>query len=176
MGKDWRFRKEALVRWEDGQCSGNCSCSVLVVDDDETVCRALSRIVGRLGCQSRQATSSAGGLELVAREAPDIILLDLQMLEMNGPQFLEALRRTHPGLPVVIVTGYPDGELMNQALQYAPLMVLAKPVDPELLKRTVRTAVGEKMTTTRSAGRSRRCQTAPTSSPGPASAWPSFNG
>jgi len=65
---------------------------------------------------------------------------------MNGPQFLEELRKTHPSLPVVIVTGYPDSELMQQATQYAPLMLLAKPIDSELLERTVRTAVGDKLT------------------------------
>lgn len=52
---------------------------------------------------------------------------------------------THPELSVVIVTGYPDSELMKRVMQYAPLMLVAKPVEPELLERTVRTAVGEKM-------------------------------
>jgi len=73
------------------------------------------------------------------------------MPEMNGPQFLEELRKIHPDLPVVIVTGYPDGELMKAAAGYAPVMLLAKPIVPALLERTVRTLMRDKMST-RSAG------------------------
>jgi len=66
------------------------------------------------------------------------------MPDMNGPQFLDRLRELQPGIPVVVVTGYPDGELMKQATRHAPLLLLAKPVDRERLERTVRTAIGAK--------------------------------
>jgi len=143
-GRDWRFRKEALLRWADEQRSGAGDCSVLIIDDDENACSSFRRILRRVDCRVLQATSAADGLDLVAREAPDLILLDLLMPEMNGPQFLEELRKKYPDLPVVIVTGYPDSELMKQAMRYAPLMLLEKPVDPDLLERTVRMVLGKK--------------------------------
>jgi len=90
---------------------------VLVIDDDEKICRATGRLLTRFGCRVRQATAGKEGLELVAQEAPDLILLDLVMPEMNGIQFLELLRENNPDLPVVIVTGYPDSELMKEAAQ-----------------------------------------------------------
>lgn len=142
LGKDWRFRREALVRWMDEQRPGQRGCSVLVVDDDERVGRMLVRIVGGLGCRARQAQDGRRGLELVAEEAPDLILLDLRMPDMNGPQFLEKLRKDHPVLPVIIVTGYPDGELMAAASRHAPLMVLPKPVEAKLVERSVLVALG----------------------------------
>ena len=148
VGRDWKFRKEALVRWADEQHrvgTGGSACSVLVIDDDEKISRALSRLLARFGCHVRQATGGAEGLALVARETPSLILLDLMMPGMSGLQFLEELRKTHPVLPVAIVTGFRDSELMEQATHYAPVMLLAKPVDPELLKRTVRIVVGDKM-------------------------------
>ena len=146
VGKDWRFRKEALLRWSEEQQRPRAGrCSVLVIDDEEAICKALVRVVEQFGCRARQALSGANGLELVAQDAPDVILLDLVMPHMNGPQFLEELRKTQPTVPVVIVTGYPDGELMRQAMQYAPVLLLAKPVDAALLERTVRTVLGEKM-------------------------------
>jgi hypothetical protein len=43
------------------------------------------------------------------------------------------------------VTGHPDGELMQQATLYAPVMLFSKPVEAQLLERTVRTAVGAKI-------------------------------
>ena len=143
VGKDWRFRKESILRWSEQQQPGRGGrCSVLVIDDEEAICKALVRVVEQFGCRARQALTGARGLELVAQEAPDLILHDLAMPDMNGPQFLEELRKTHPALPVVIVTGYPDSELMQQAMQYAPVKVLPKPVDQVLLERTVRVALG----------------------------------
>jgi len=155
IGKDWKFRKEALLRWADEQHSVTTAapCSVVVVDDDEVTCRALSRALSRFGCRARLATAGADGLELVALEAPDLVLLDLLMPDMSGPQFLAKLRETHPLVPVVIVTGYPDGELMKQAAQYAPVLLLPKPVEQELLERTVRTVIGENLSSTSTARR-----------------------
>jgi DNA-binding NarL/FixJ family response regulator len=81
------------------------------------------------------------GLELVAEDAPDLILLDLMMPGITGPKFLQELRVTHPDLLVVIATAYEDGDLMHEAQQFAPLMVLSKPVNQELLERTMRVAL-----------------------------------
>ena len=124
---------------------------MLIVDDDEQVCRALRRVVEGFGCSVETATSGAEGFACVVSEVPDLILLDLVMPEMNGPQFLEKLRKIHPALPVAIVTGHSGGELMKAAACYAPVMLLTKPVDPALLERTIRTVIGDKMST-RSAG------------------------
>ncbi|MBI5510729.1 MAG: response regulator [Deltaproteobacteria bacterium] len=146
VGTVWRFRKEALVRWMEGQQRGRSGCSVLVIDDDERICKALARIVEQFGCRVRQAPNGQRGLELVAEAVPDLILLDLIMPAMNGPQFLRALRKTQPDLPVVVVTGYPDSALMKEAAQYAPLMVAPKPVDQALLERTMRVALGKRST------------------------------
>ena len=148
VGKDWRFRREALLRWSEEQQRGGGRCSVLVIDDEEKICRAMGRLLTRFGCRVQQATAGKEGLELVVQEAPDIILLDLVMPEMNGIQFLKLLREAHPELPVVIVTGYPDSELMQQASQYAPVMLLAKPIDAALLERTLRSVLGEKLAST----------------------------
>ena len=117
--------------------------SVLIIDDDEMVCRAMIPVIESLGCTARIATGGTEGLELVARQVPDLILLDLRMPDMNGPEFLKELRLTHPDLPVVIITGYPDSELMKQATRYAPLMLLAKPAEKVQLERTVRMVLGD---------------------------------
>jgi len=147
LGRDWRFRKQALIRWADEQqleSSGENASSVLIIDDEEKVRAALTGMVKRFGCRTRQVADGIAALALVAEETPDVILLDLKMPGMNGPQFLAELRKDHQELPVVIVTGYPNGELMQRASQYPPVMLLAKPVEPEHLERTLRTLVGAK--------------------------------
>jgi len=157
VGKDWRFRREAIERWLEDRGShfpsGTApseapgahatSGTVLIIDDDVQFCRALSRVIERLGFRALQSTDAAVGLELVSRETPGLVMLDLVMPGMNGPQFLAELRKTHPYLPVVIVTGFPDGELMYQAAQYGPIMLLAKPVEPVQIENTVRMVLGD---------------------------------
>lgn len=153
IGKDWRFRREALVRWADGQrpvrSSGDSHTPVIVIDDEEKVCRATVGALQRFGVSARYATSGREGLELVSEGVPDLIMLDLQMPSMNGPQFLAELRQTHASLPVVIITAYPNSNLMQKAMQYAPVLLLAKPLDRKLLERTVRSLLGEKMSVSR---------------------------
>jgi len=121
------------------------ACSLLVIDEEEQACKSLGRVVERFGCRARSAPSGAAGLELIVREAPALILPNLLMPDMNGPQFLAALRKTHPDLPVVNVTGHPDSALMRQAAQHAPIMLLAKPVGPEPLETPVRSVLGERI-------------------------------
>jgi excisionase family DNA binding protein len=145
VGRDWRFHKEALLRWSEGQRTHGRTFSVLIVDDNPEVGRIMSLIVEKIGYRVRCVTDALEGLKQVSRDAPDLILLDLVMPGMTGPEFLRELRVTFPDLPVVIVTAYPDSNLMKQATQYAPLMLLAKPVDAGLLERTVNMAVGEKL-------------------------------
>jgi len=145
LGKDWRFRKEALIRWSESQRSPSKRPLVLIVDDDPLICKALGRLVKKLGCNICSAQDGREGLTQVARETPDLILLDLLMPNMNGLQFLEELRVTHSDLPVVIVTGHEDSELMHHATKYAPLMVLSKPVASGQLERTVRMMVADKL-------------------------------
>ena len=146
VGRDWRFRREAIFHWTEEQQQGHGLCSVLIVDDDEKVGKAMARMLERIGCRVRIATGGREGLDLVLREAPDLILLDLMMPNMSGPQFLAELRKTHPTLPVVIVSGYPDGALMQEASGFPPILLLAKPVESALLERTVRSVMGGKMT------------------------------
>lgn len=144
VGKHWRFRKEALLRWADGQRECRASRLVLIVDDNEMICRALVRMVESFGCRAQSATDGRSGLEIVSRNRPDLVLLDLAMPGMDGPQFLEELRKTQPHLPVAIVTAYPDGDLMAHSMAYGPLMLLAKPVDAAQLQKLVTLAVGER--------------------------------
>jgi two-component system, response regulator, stage 0 sporulation protein F len=144
LGKDWRFHREAIERWSHEQRSHQACRSVLIVDDEFETCRAIGRIVRLLGHRALLSTDAKLGLELVAHEAPDLLMLDLMMPGMNGPQFLRELRKTHPDLPVVIVTGYTDGQLIHEAALYGPLMVLAKPFGAQQIERTIRSVVGEK--------------------------------
>jgi CheY-like chemotaxis protein len=143
IGKDWRFRREALVQWADSQRPGPGGLSVLIVDDDHRVCRALGRMVEKLGHRARKTTNGHVALEEVAVEPPDLVLLDLAMPGLDGAQLLGRLRQSNPELPVAVVTGHSKGALMRQAMAFAPVMLLPKPVDPDQLRRTLNLVQGK---------------------------------
>ena len=149
IGADWRFRREALVQWADNQRfeerGNNGACTVLIVDHEEKAGAALARMTEQFGCCTRQALSAKVGLELIDEEAPDLILLDLMIPGMNCPSFLKELRKKYPTLPVAIVTGHPDSELLKDVMLHGPILLVPKPVDSELLERTMRTVVGKKL-------------------------------
>ena len=143
VGRDWRFRKEALLNWSDEQQNMKRNNLILIIDDEEGICKALTRIVENLGYRANCALSAERGLELVSLETPNLILLDLQLQNMNGAQFLKELRKTQPIIPVIIVTGYPESDLMQQCAQYAPVMLLTKPIERTLLERTMQSILSE---------------------------------
>jgi len=115
--------------------------SMVIVDDDEKVCQSLQRIAAQLGVEARYATGGRAGLELIEQSPPDVVALDLRMPEMNGPRFLEELRKIQPDLPVIIVTGFPDSDLMQEAMRHPPVLLLPKPVGREALDRTMKSVL-----------------------------------
>jgi len=57
----------------------------------------------------------------------DLIFLDLVMPDMDGSEVIKHIKEKDEQAKVVIITGYPDGELMMRAMEYGPLLVLKKP-------------------------------------------------
>jgi len=143
VGKDWRFRREALQRWSDTRQPGIRNPWILTVDDDPVVRQTIGRIVQRLGCRSMEAGSGREGLLALSRATPGLILLDLMMPEMNGAEFLREVRALHPDLPVAVITGYPDSVLIAEAMRYGPLLILSKPVDEQQLMSALHLAAGD---------------------------------
>ena len=143
VGKDWRFHRESLLRWFEEQRPRSRLPHLLIVDGGAKMHRAIARVAERIGCVVHSATDGAEALAFVAHTAPALILLDLKMPKMNGPQFLAELRASHPYLPVIIVTGHPDSKLMAEAMRYGPLLLLSKPIEPAQLERALRLALGE---------------------------------
>jgi two-component system NtrC family response regulator len=88
--------------------------NVLIIDDDESMCYALSRMVGRLGHNPVCADSIAGGLEKTRSENIDLVFLDVRMPDGNGLEALPAIQGAPSSPEVIIITGYgdPDGAEM----------------------------------------------------------------
>jgi len=140
IGKDWRFRRDALLDWAKTHYLRSKPPCVLVIDDDQGVRKLIARFLKPGGYQVLPASNGAEGLRHLESKAVDLILLDLKMPEMSGPEFLQHSMEAGHRPPVIVVTGYPDSDLMAEAMRYGPITLVAKPIEMEQLMHAVRTA------------------------------------
>jgi len=141
IGKDWRFRREALMDWAETYRWHVKPQVVLVIDNDAGIRKLMKRFLEVEGYRVCLASEGAGGLAWLNRESVDLIILDLKMAGMNGPAFLREFRKEQGTLPVIVVTGYMNGDLMVEAMKYGPLTLLAKPINREQFIQAVHTAL-----------------------------------
>ena len=145
VGGVWRFNKHSLHQWAESQSvryppRPNLE-TVLVVDDEEYIREIVGRIVEEAGYRVMTASGGAEALDMMRREPPDIVLLDLKMPDMDGPTTLKEIREIYRLLPVIVITGYPESELVAEMLSFCPVTLLAKPLEPELVLQTIRTVL-----------------------------------
>ncbi|MGD9118911.1 MAG: response regulator [Dehalococcoidia bacterium] len=126
VGHQWRFDKAAIDVWLS-QSSPEAAAKILVIDDDETICSLFRDTLEEAGHTIATASESLKGLELIKGQDYDLVLLDLKMPEIDGAELFKQIRKSKPGLPVIIITGYPDSDLMMEALTYGPFGVMKKP-------------------------------------------------
>jgi excisionase family DNA binding protein len=141
VGRQWRFHKSILDDWFR-QHAATVRVNVLVVDDEEVTRQFM---VSTLHSGQRQILTAASGEEAldIAKQADlDLVLLDLIMPGMGGVETFRQLHALRPELPVVIVTGYPDSDLMAKALEIGPFTMLNKPIDINQLQKVVDVIVG----------------------------------
>jgi excisionase family DNA binding protein len=141
VGRQWRFHKAALDDWFRRQANVR-HVSILVVDDEPRIRELFS---SSLHADHRTVLTAASGEEalVMARHTEfDVVLLDLAMPGLNGVETFRELRAIRPWLPVIIVTGHPDSDLMAQALAVGPFTLIPKPIDMKTLRQTVSVLVG----------------------------------
>jgi serine phosphatase RsbU (regulator of sigma subunit) len=86
---------------------------IVVIDDAEDVRVLLQRQLKHLGYEAQGAGNGVEGLELIAKNPPDLVVCDLRMPHMDGLGVLSVLRERYPNLPVVVMSG--EG-LLNDAV------------------------------------------------------------
>jgi DNA-binding response OmpR family regulator len=104
---------------------------ILVVDDDRDNREVLGVVLGWEGFVVLTAASGEEALAIVAREPPDLILLDVMMPDMNGYQVAARIKGTHTtrNIPIMMVTALNDLASRVRALDAGAEDFLAKPLD-----------------------------------------------
>ena len=116
------------------------SLLVLVVDDDEDLRVLVRKSLSRAGHRVIEADNGIEGLELIGSQAPDLVVLDLNMPEVDGFEVLRRIRanEANRALPVIVLTAQGDEESAKQSFERGATDFLPKPFTPPQLDARVR--------------------------------------
>jgi DNA-binding NtrC family response regulator len=113
---------------------------VLLVDDEEDYVKAMAERMDMRDLQSQVALSGEEALEALEVDPPDVIVLDLRMPGMQGMEVLERVRRDHPHIQVIILTGHGGEREEKEARRLGAFEYVQKPADTGDLVDTIRGA------------------------------------
>jgi DNA-binding response OmpR family regulator len=117
--------------------------SVWLVDDDEEMTRAVGLMLKMLDCEVRAFhTVRSAAQTLLTGKTPQLLILDINMPEVSGLDFLEFLRRRPEwkGLPIVMLSSESADSMVDQALKLGADAYIMKPVTIEELEKAMTSA------------------------------------
>jgi two-component system response regulator PilR (NtrC family) len=112
--------------------------SILIIDDEEVLQDVLSSLLRREGYEVLSAKTGEMGLEVLAEEEVDLVLLDLMLPGISGQEVLKEIRRREPEMVVVVVTAYSSIESAIEAMRQGAFHYIPKPFKNEEVLLTVR--------------------------------------
>jgi len=114
---------------------------VAVVDDDEAVGRALNRLLRSAGLKAETFVSGSEFLKSLEDHMPDCVVLDLQMVHVDGFEVQSRLAQTGQSMPVIVITGRDTPGAYERATQGGAIAYLRKPIDDKALLDAIAVAV-----------------------------------
>jgi class 3 adenylate cyclase len=119
---------------------------ILIVDDEPFNIDYLEQELDDLDCKTSSAQNGRAALAQVADEAPDLILLDIMMPEMDGFQVLEHLKvnKAWRDIPVIVISALDDLENIARGIRMGADDYLPKPFDPVILKARIEASLERK--------------------------------
>ncbi|MFO8010863.1 MAG: response regulator [Dehalococcoidia bacterium] len=103
--------------------------SIIVVDDDESIRRAMYTILRNEGYEVMAALNGRDALEVTSRRKFDLMFLDIMMPGFNGQDVLTLMRASRPEMPIVMITAFNDPKLKDQAMRLGAHDFVTKPFD-----------------------------------------------
>ncbi len=129
--------------------------SVLVVDDEAVVRKAMERILRKEKMEVETCSSGYSAIQSMQEKEFDLVITDLKMPGMNGMEVLRTVKILQPDVPVIIITGYATVDTAVEAIQNGAFDYLAKPFTPEQITEKVRKAIARKAVLLKDVGISR---------------------
>ncbi len=110
---------------------------ILIVDDEQNVCEFLGEFLQDKGYLVIKARSGSKALRYLEKNNPDLVLLDILMPGMSGLEVLKRIRKLYPDLPVIILTGVKDKQVVDDIINVGPVDFIPKPIDLDVLEKCI---------------------------------------
>ncbi len=109
---------------------------ILIVDDENRFRKTLGKLLTARSLEVRDAANGEEALELIAKQEPDIILLDVKMPGMGGIKALAEIKRDHPNVEVLVLSGHASVDTAKEIIELGGFDYLLKPysIDDLLVK------------------------------------------
>jgi two-component system NtrC family sensor kinase len=118
--------------------------TLLIVDDDEHVRRALRRVLRRARCRVLDAPEAQTALDILSRETVQVVVSDYRMPGMSGVEFLRAVKERWPRIQRVLLTGQADSTAIEEAVNQSEIFrFIWKPWDDGHLLITIQSAIDQ---------------------------------
>ncbi|POR24399.1 response regulator [Paenibacillus polymyxa] len=110
---------------------------VLIVDDQNGIRILLMEVFGSEGYETFQAANGKIALEIVEKEPPDLVLLDMKIPGMDGLEILKHLKTMNPDIKVIMMTACGELDMIKEATELGALMHFTKPFDIDEMRIAV---------------------------------------
>ncbi len=109
---------------------------ILAVDDDASICDFYAQSLKLLGYDVETAANARKAKEALARQKPDLILMDIMMPDQDGISLTRELRADPKtsDVPIIVVSGLADAGTLNDALLFGAVDYVVKPLDVDALQ------------------------------------------
>ena len=110
---------------------------LLIVDDESDVREFAKSFFKKRGIEVLTASGGRQALDIISKDNPDLVLLDVRMEEMTGVEVLRELRKTNNNIKVIMVTGVEEEETIKEASALGVVSYIHKPLILEELEKVV---------------------------------------
>ncbi len=118
---------------------------LILIEDDASVRDYFHSVVSRMGYELVTAGDGTAGLALIEKEAADVIMTDLNMPgEPNGIALVRRIRELRPDTPLIVVSGYPTRERLNECQALGVEDFLTKPFEMTFFSSVVARLLAER--------------------------------
>jgi len=120
---------------------------ILIVDDEASYAEMLSSVLREEGFNAQMLTKPGEAIEYIRRHRCALVVADYKMPDLNGAEFLQQVRESHPNLPVIMISGHMNTRDLLSVANMSVTLVLEKPFAKDVLIENVRRFVSPKAVT-----------------------------
>ena len=110
---------------------------LLIVEDEDTLCKSLQRVFSKEGYEVDRADSAESAFKLLERNSYDLIITDIILPGISGIELMTKYRETNPAQKVIIITAYASLTTAVEALKAGASDFIIKPLMHDEMKRAV---------------------------------------